>query len=285
MAKRVAVILSGCGHRDGSDVAETMLAFLMLDRAGAKVICAAPDAEQREVVDHLMDAAASAIATPTAAATSSVPRNARVEAARLAPGEVLPLAALDPNRLEGLFIPSGRGVATLLSDYAEKGALCAVDPDLARVMKALLAAKKPMGFVGLAAVLAARVLGPVAGVRLTLGSKAVVAAKHAAVMGADVRPGAIDDVIADERARVYSTPGLEAEGARLAQVAKAIEKLARALVLGQGAGGRPQPRREGPPSRPVPDRPRFEPKPAAPPTGVDPVRRPGGSSGRARGSA
>jgi enhancing lycopene biosynthesis protein 2 len=268
MAKRVAVILAGCGHRDGSDVAETMLAFLMLDRAGAKVVCAAPDVAQREVVDHLHDTAAAAIATPTA--TEAVPRNARVEAARLAPGEVLPLSALDPNRLEGLFIPSGRGVATLLSDYAEKGALCAVDPDLARVMKALLGAKKPMGFVGLAAVLAARVLGPVAGVRLTLGSKAVVAAKHAAVMGADIRPGAIDDVIADERNRVFSTPGLEAEGARLAQVAKAIDKLSRSLV---SSAGRPQPR---PPkqSRPVPDRPRFEPKPAAPPpSGVDPIRR------------
>jgi enhancing lycopene biosynthesis protein 2 len=269
MAKRVAVILAGCGHRDGSDVAETMLAFLMLDRAGAKVICAAPDAEQREVVDHLMDAAASAISTPSAAATSSLKRNARIEAARLAPGEVLKLSDLDPNRLEGLFIPSGRGVATLLSDYAEKGALCAVDPDLARVMKALLGARKPMGFIGLAAVLAARVLGPVAGVRLTLGSKAVVAAKHAAVMGADVRAGTIDDVIADEKNHVFSTPGLEAEGARLAQVAKAIEKLARAITAAPSA--RPQPRRDGP-SRPVPDRPRFE--PAAPQrAGVDPVRR------------
>jgi enhancing lycopene biosynthesis protein 2 len=267
MAKRVGVILSGCGHRDGSDVAETMLAFLMLDRAGAKVVCAAPDAEQREVVDHLHDAAAAAIVTPTA--TSTERRNARVEAARIAPGEVLPLSALDPNRLEGLFIPSGRGVVTLLSDYADKGALCAVDPDLARVMKALLGAKKPMGFVGIGAVLAARVLGPVAGVRLTLGSKAVVAAKHAAVMGADVRPGAIDDVIADERNRVYSTPGLEAEGAHLAQVAKAIDKLSKLLV----SGSRPQPRPQGP-SRPVPDRPRFEPKPAAStPSGVDPVRR------------
>jgi enhancing lycopene biosynthesis protein 2 len=272
MAKRVGVVLSGCGHRDASDVAETMLSFLMLDRAGAKVVCAAPDAEQREVVDHLRDTAAAAINTPTA--MSPERRNARVEAARLAPGEVLPLSALDPNRLEGLLIPSGRGVATLLSDYADKGALCAVDPDLARVMKALLAAKKPMGFLGLAAVLAARVLGPVAGVRVTLGSKAGVAAKHAAVMGADVRPGAIDDVIADEKNRVYSTPGLEAEGARLAQVAKAIEKLSRALT----SGPRQQPRPQAS-SRPIPDRPRFEPKPQAPPapTGVDPVRRPRGA--------
>jgi enhancing lycopene biosynthesis protein 2 len=136
-------------------------------------------------------------------------------------------------------------------------------------MKALLGARKPMGFVGLAAVLAARVLGPVAGVRLTLGSKAVVAAKHAAIMGADVRAGTIDDVIVDEKNHVYSTPGLEAEGARLAQVAKAIEKLARAIVQGQGAARPPRPHG---PSRPVPDRPRFE--PAAPQrSGVDPVRR------------
>lgn len=268
MAKRVGIILSGCGHRDGSDVAETMLAFLMLDRAGAKVVCAAPDRDQPEIVDHLKDAAAAAIATPSAEALLQGTRNARVEAARLAPGEVLPLSALDPNRLEGLFIPSGRGVATTLSDYAQKGALCAVDPDLARVMKALLGSKKPMGFLGLAAVLAARVLGPVAGVRLTLGSKAVVAAKHAAVMGADVRPGAIDDVIADEKNRVYSTPGLEAEGARLAQVAKAIEKLSKMLV----AGPRPQQQRPQMPSRPVPERPRFEPKPTVP-SGVDPVKR------------
>jgi enhancing lycopene biosynthesis protein 2 len=268
MAKRVGVILSGCGHRDGSDVAEAMLAFLMLDRAGAKVVVAAPDADQKEVVDHLRDTGESAISSPAPESKLATPRNARVEAARIAPGQVLPLSELDPNRLEGLLIPSGRGVATLLSDYAEKGALCAVDPDLARVMKALLASKKPMGFVGLGAVLAARVLGPVAGVRLTLGSKAVVAAKHAAIMGADVRPGAIDDVIADERNRVYSTPGLEAEGARLAQVAKAIEKLSRALT----SAPRQQPKPSGGPSRPVPDRPRFEPKPPAP-SGVDPVRR------------
>ena len=46
MAKRVGVILSGCGRRDGSDVAEAMLALLVLERAGAEAVCAAPD------VDH-----------------------------------------------------------------------------------------------------------------------------------------------------------------------------------------------------------------------------------------
>jgi enhancing lycopene biosynthesis protein 2 len=284
MSKRVGVVLSGCGYRDGSDVAETMLAFLMLDRLGAKVVCIAPDADQRTVVDHLRGTAVEGAA-----------RNARVEAARLAPGEVIPLSALDPRSLDALLVPSGHGVATMLSDYVDKGVLCAVDPDLAKAMRALLPAHKPMGFIGLAAVLAARVLGPVAGVRVTLGSKAVVAAKHAAIMGADVRACSIDDVVADEKARVYSTPGLEAEGAHLAQVAKALDKLTRALVSGGSARDRPArpapvaPVRTNPQYRPQErkqDRPSQPPAPARQAT--DPIVRPsgsGGPSGRARGSA
>ena len=53
MAKRVGVLLSGCGRLDGSDVAEAMLTLLVIERAGAQAICAAPDADQAGVVDHL----------------------------------------------------------------------------------------------------------------------------------------------------------------------------------------------------------------------------------------
>ena len=52
MAKRVGVILSGCGRFDGTDVAEAMLVLLVLERAGAEAICAAPDVALPAVVDH-----------------------------------------------------------------------------------------------------------------------------------------------------------------------------------------------------------------------------------------
>jgi enhancing lycopene biosynthesis protein 2 len=221
MAKRVGVILSGCGHRDGTDAAETLLVLLMLDRAGADVICAAPDADQRAVVDHL---------TGAVAAAGAARRNMRAEAARLVRSpDVRPLAALQAEAVDALIIPGGEGVATALSDYADKGQLCQVHPDVTRLLRALLSARRPMGFFGLGAILAARVLGPVAGVRLTLGSKGT-AAKHAAVMGADVRPGTVEDVIADQKARVFSTPGFLVEGARLAAVARAVDKLVRAVL-------------------------------------------------------
>ena len=226
MAKRIGVVLSGCGWGDGSDAAETMLAMSIAERLGAKIICAAPDRDQRTVVDHL-----------SGGIVSGVTRNARVEAARLSGGPVMPLAELRPEALDGLLVPGGGGAGTTLSDYADKHELCTVDAELARLLKALLPAHKPMGFIGLSALLAARVLGPVAGVRVTLGPKGTALAKHAAVMGADVRPATVADVISDEKARVHTTPGFLAEEPTLPAVAKAIDQLVRA-VLGQKPGGR-----------------------------------------------
>ena len=43
------------GAVDGSDVAEVMLTLLVIERAGAQAICAAPDANQAGVVDHRVD--------------------------------------------------------------------------------------------------------------------------------------------------------------------------------------------------------------------------------------
>jgi enhancing lycopene biosynthesis protein 2 len=221
MAKRVGVILSGCGHLDGTDPAEALLTLLMLDRAGAEAVCAAPDGDQRAVVDHV-----------TGLDVPGVTRNARVEAARLVPAvaAIRPLAELDVRDIDALIVPGGQGAVTLLSDYAEKGQLCQVQPDVTRLLRALLPARRPMGFFGLSALLAARVLGPVAGVRLTFGSKATVAAKHAAIMGADIRPATVEDLVVDQKAGVFSTPGFLAEGARLAQVARGVDKLVRGLL-------------------------------------------------------
>jgi enhancing lycopene biosynthesis protein 2 len=152
------------------------------------------------------------------------------EAARLTHARVVSVAALGDRDLDALIIPGGQGVGYSLSSYAEKGELCEVHPDVVRLLRAMLAAHKPIGVSSLAAILAARVLGPVAGVRLTLGSKHPPAAKHAAVMGADVRPCPVDDVVVDQKARVISTPASMYDDAPLRQIALGIEKLVRTVV-------------------------------------------------------
>jgi enhancing lycopene biosynthesis protein 2 len=217
MAKRVGVLLSGCGRLDGSDVAETMLVLLVIERAGAQAICFAPDANQAGVVNHLTGEGMEGA------------RNAGVEAARIA-GPVRPLAELDANAIDALIVPGGEGPIATLSDYPEKREICQIHPDVAKLLRGMLQSRRPMGFFGLSALFAARVLGPAAGVRVTVGPKAMPFAKHAAVMGADVRPCALEDVIVDQKARVYSTPGFLAEGARLAGVARAVDRLVRAVV-------------------------------------------------------
>jgi enhancing lycopene biosynthesis protein 2 len=266
MSKRVGVVLSGCGHRDGTEVREAVLALLSLERAGAQIVFAAPDVTAPSVIDH-----------GTGAPAPGAPNRAVLaEAARIARGPVRPLGTVEPQELDALVFPGGGGVGSVLSNYADKGALCDVHPDVARLLKAMLAARRPMGFICLAPILAARVLGPVAGVRLTLGSRTSAAAKHAAVMGADVRPCAVADIMVDQKHRVVSTPAYMYEDASLPQVAHAIERLVRTVISlgharapGPGAGPRPPgppapgarpqaapepPRPEGAPLRRRPDR-------------------------------
>ena len=44
--KKIAVILGGCGPRDGSEINETVTLLLALDQHGVKYQCFAPDRNQ-----------------------------------------------------------------------------------------------------------------------------------------------------------------------------------------------------------------------------------------------
>jgi enhancing lycopene biosynthesis protein 2 len=220
MGKRVAVVLSGCGLGDGSEIREAVLAQLSLERAGVEVVFAAPDVAQPHVFDHArgeVDAAAGQ-------------RRVLSEAGRIARGKIRALASLQVGDFDALIFPGGAGIGTVLSNHAERGDHCDVLPDVARLLKAALAAHRPMGFVGLAPLLAARVLGPVAGVHLTLGPRGTLASKHAAIMGADVRPCPVNDVFIDRKNRVVSTPASMYDEVKLVEVAQAIDKLVRTLL-------------------------------------------------------
>jgi enhancing lycopene biosynthesis protein 2 len=226
MGKRVAVVLSGCGPGDGSEIRESVLATLSLERAGAEVTFAAPDVEQTLIFDHLTGAPIS----------GAPPRRVLSEAARIARGKIRPLSEIAMSNFDALVFPGGNGVGSVLSNYHEKAERCDVLPDVARLLKDALARHRPIGLICLAPILAARVLGPVAGVHLTLGARGTAAYKHASVMGADVRPCPASEIFVDRKNRVVSTPAYMYDDVRLQEVAQAIDKLVRALFqLTQGA--------------------------------------------------
>ena len=107
----------------------------------------------------------------------------------------------------------------------------------------MLQRRRPMGFVCLSPILAARVLGPAAGVRITFGTKACEEAKHAAIMGADVRPCPLREILVDQKNRVVSTPAYMYDDARLSDVGFAVERLVRQVIA---LARDRQPRAQGP---------------------------------------
>ena len=194
MVKRVAVVLSGCGYLDGSEIYESTFALLALDLGGADVQCFAPDKEQMHVMHH--------------AKREPMPgrsRNVLTESSRLARGNVRPLGEATMENFDALVIPGGFGAAKNLSDYAVKGDACAVDPQVDALIKSAHRAKKPICAICIAPVLIAKSLGAEHKPVLTIGCDAGTAA-HIEKMGGKHVAAGTTDVVVDEVNRIVSTP-------------------------------------------------------------------------------
>lgn len=213
--KKVAVLLSGCGHRDGSEIREAVLTLLALDEAGAAVQCLAPDIPQARVVSHLTGAAAEGR------------RQVLEEAARIARGQVRDVAQAVPGDYDALVVPGGFGAALNLSDFAVRGSDMVVNPAVLAFAHALHAAGKPVGLICIAPVMAPAIAGP--GVRYTLGDAPDAEAKVDAMGGRHVRC-AVTDCVVDAERKVVTTPAYMYGDARVAEVATGIRKLVAAVL-------------------------------------------------------
>ncbi len=209
--KTVGVILSGCGVMDGAEISESVLTLLALDQAGAKVIIMAPNVPQRQVINHL-----------TGKVMKNEKRNVLVEAARIARGKIHDVKTVSASQLDALFMPGGYGVAKNICDFAFKGTDCSVNPDVKNLILAMHAAKKPMGFICISPVLAAKVLGKFHP-KLTIGNdKKTMAAIQALGGVPEVRK--VTQTCVDTQNKVVSTPAYML-GPNIASVAKGIKNL------------------------------------------------------------
>ncbi len=123
--KKVAVILSGCGYLDGSEIRESVLTLLALDTVHIEYQIFAPDEPLFHVIDHV-----------SGEINMTERRNILQEAARIARGEISLLHKLDANEFDGLILPGGFGVAKNLSTFAFKGAEARVHGTVASILKA-----------------------------------------------------------------------------------------------------------------------------------------------------
>ncbi len=213
---KIGVVLSGCGVFDGAEIHESVITLLALARKGAEVVCAAPDNELDEI-DHSTQ-------QPTGAR-----RSVFKEAARIARGELTPLADLDPAGLDAVIFPGGFGAAKNLSDFATKGADATVQPDVARLVKAMHAAKKPVGAICIApATMAAVFKGSDTRLKLTIGNDKGTAEAIAAC-GAEHVDCPVNEIVVDEANRMVTTPAYML-GPTIQDVAIGIDKLVDKIV-------------------------------------------------------
>ncbi len=211
--KQFAVILSGCGHQDGAEIHEATLALWAIHKNGADFQCYAPDIKQHHVLNHITGQ------------EMSEKRNVLIESARIARGKIASLATFLPESFDGLVIPGGFGAAKNLSNYAFDGADCTVNSDVARAVKAMHGAGKPIGALCIAPVILAKVLGDVT---LTIGQdKATIA--NLVAMGAQHTPTLQGEITIDRPNKIVTTPCYMLNS-RVDQIAEGADNLIRAML-------------------------------------------------------
>lgn len=225
MVTKVGVVLSGCGFLDGSEIHEAVLTLMHLDRHGVEIVCTAPRGAQLHVIDHAQKA-------PEAGAS----RDVFVESARIARGRIRDLATVRENDLDAVVMPGGFGAAKNLSDFAAKGAAAVPHKEVARLLREMHAAKKPIGAICIAPAVVAAALGRTVHPTLTIGNDAGTA-KALQAMGCQHRDCAVTDCVVDADNRIVTTPAYMFE-AGPAQVAQGIGKLVDAVMAMAAGRGR-----------------------------------------------
>jgi enhancing lycopene biosynthesis protein 2 len=209
---RVGVCLSGCGVYDGSEIHEAVITLLALDRAGAEAVCMAPDVEQMHVIDH------------RTGEPVEERRNVLTESARIARGQIVDLAEVHASQLDALILPGGFGAAKNLCDFAVKGGNSQANPELARLLREMLEARKPVGAICIApAAVAAALRGKGLKETLTIGNDEETAAGLEA-LGARHASCPVDQFRVDLAHRIVSTPAYMLAG-RISEAAEGIERL------------------------------------------------------------
>ncbi len=212
---KIAVVLSGAGFLDGSEIQESVITLLALDRAGASYQCMAPDMEQMHVVNHL-----------SGEVSQGERRNVLVEAARIARTQIIDIGKANPNDYDAVIFPGGYGAAKNLSDFAVKGAASTVQTDVLQFARAFAATGKPMGFVCIAPAMIPHIYG--ADAKLTIGSDADTAAAINEMGGIHINCP-VDDYVVDEERNLVSTPAYMLD-MRIGEVATGIEKLVHKII-------------------------------------------------------
>ena len=195
---KVAVILSGSGIMDGSEIYEAVFTVLSLENSNAEIIFTAPDIKQANVVNHLKNDEKT---TDT--------RNVLIESARIARGNIKDIKTVKSSDIDALIIVGGIGSITNISDFMSKGANGTVNPDVEALIKAVYADKKPIGSMCAASIILAKVLSG-SKIKITIGKNNDYFGPMLTSFGATHVESAGDNIVVDAQNRIVTTPAFMA---------------------------------------------------------------------------
>ena len=215
--KKVGLLLSGCGFNDGSEIHESVISMLALDRAGVETVIMAPNIDQMHVINHYTGQEMDEF------------RNVLVESSRIARGNIKDMAEVTGNDLDALIIPGGFGVTKNLSDYAMAGPECSVNPDVYRLVLELYLLKKPIGAICIAPVIMAKIFGEQdESAEMTIGSDKITS-NDTNTMGSKHIKCSVSEIIIDKDKKLVTTPAyMDAESIKVAS--EGIEKLVKQVL-------------------------------------------------------
>ena len=132
MSKKIAVLLSGSGVYDGTEIQEAVFTLLAIAQNGGEAHCFAPDVDQHHVINHLTGD------------EMDEKRNVLIESARIARGEVKAVTEANIDEFDALAIPGGFGTAKNHTKWAFKGPEGEINQDVKTFIAAFYKAKKPI---------------------------------------------------------------------------------------------------------------------------------------------
>ena len=193
--KKVGVVLSGCGHQDGSEIHEAVFTLHALEKADAEAIIMAPDMDQFHVINHL-----------NGNEELSESRNILVESARIARGKVIDVASVSGHQLDALIFPGGTGMAKNIFDYSMAGINCTVISDVQRLVVEILEADKPLGAICIAPVMIAKVLEYLGRTGTVTGGFNVEINNDIKAMGINAVEVGAEEIVVDKENKIVTTP-------------------------------------------------------------------------------
>lgn len=191
---KVGVLLAGCGVQDGSEIYESVLTILALEKAGASWLAMAPDVEQAHTVNHYTGQEQ----------RMEEQRHALTEAARLVRGKISAVSEISAHDIDALIIPGGFGVAKNLCSFASDGVEARVNPHVERLLQDLHGLRKPIGAICIAPVLLALALRG-NNLKLTVGDDATTSLALNR-LDAQHQVTTVGEIFVDEANNVVSTP-------------------------------------------------------------------------------